>query len=885
MAAMRLPLLLAVSVSTAAAQQDAEFFETKIRPLFAANCYACHTQTAMGGLRLDSREAAMAGGKSGAVIVPGNPAGSVLIQAVKRTHATLKMPPTAPLQAAEVALLEEWVKAGAVFPESKPVASSKGFAVTGEHRKFWSFQPLSAATPPKAANTSWVKNGVDAFVLTKLSENKLEPNPPADRTALLRRVTLDLTGLPPTPEEAEAFRNDKSPDAFAKVVDRLLASPHYGERWARHWLDLARYSDGLLAAGTDTPLPNAFRYRDWVVDAFNRDMPYNTFVKAQIAADLLPSAQREALMPGLGFQAIVTSANDQVDTTTKVFLGMTVGCAQCHDHKYDPIPTRDYYSLLGVFRSSAGDQYPLVSAAEAKAFEAQKKKVDTQKELINDFIVEQQKLLADTLARHTANYIISAWKKMQGQTAELNGLDEETLNRWVEYLKSRDKEHPYMKDLYAVLDAKPSEDQVREAARKYQAFVLELFDESKEVDDKNYVAFGGKKGMKDERTRQYTNIVSLPVLKFYQWRELASGPYNIDGFRAPAGIYYYSAKEMDRWIGGFAKTHLETLRAELKALEAQSPPQYPFLHTLKEGPKPADVKIAIRGDSKTLGEVAPRRFLSVLCDDEAKRFTKGSGRLELAEEIASHPLTARVMVNRLWQHHFGAGIVRTPSNFGQMGERPTHPELLDYLARKLVESNYSLKAVHREILLSSTYALSAANQTTAAQVDPSNRLLWRANARPRLDMESLRDSVLAVSGNLDKTRGGAPKPLGDENKRRSLYLTVSRTRLDTTMSLFDFPDPNATTEERPTTIGPLQGLFFLNSQFIAGQAKALAARVEKEGGFDAGARIRRAYALLFAREPDADELRLGIEYTAKGNSNWPRYLQVLLGSGEFTSVP
>ncbi|MBL8178651.1 MAG: PSD1 domain-containing protein [Bryobacterales bacterium] len=884
---MRLPFLLAACAWAAPAQQDTEFFETKIRPVLAANCYACHTQSAMGGLRLDSREAAMAGGKSGAIIVPGDPAGSVLIQAVRRTHARLKMPPTAPLKASEVALLEDWVKRGAVWPASAPAPSStaKALSVTAEHRKFWSFQPLSSAPPPSGGDRAWIKTGVDAFILAKLRENKLSPNAPSDRTSLLRRVTLDLTGLPPTPEEAEAFRNDPSPDAFAKVVDRLLASPHYGERWARHWLDLARYSDGLLAAGTDTPLPNAFRYRDWVVDAFNSDMPYNTFVKAQIAADLLPPSERAALLPGLGFQAIVTSANDQVDTTTKVFLGMTVGCAQCHDHKYDPIPTRDYYSLLGIFRSSASHQTPLVSDAEAAAFEAQKKKVDAHKELINDFIADQQKLLADTLARHTARYIAAAWNKMQGRQPDLAGLDNETLSRWVEYLKSRDKEHPYMKDLYAVLDGGPSEAQVQQAARAYQKFVLELFEESKEVDDKNYVAFGGKKGMKDERTRQYTNIVSLPVLKFYQWRELASGPYNIDGFRAPAGIYYYAAKEMGRWMGGFAKAHLDTLRAELKALEAQLPPQYPFLHTLKEGPKPADVRVAIRGDNKTPGEIAPRQFLSVLCDGEAKRFEQGSGRKELAEAIAAHPLTARVIVNRLWQHHFGAGIVRTASNFGQMGERPSHPELLDYLARKLVESNYSLKAIHREILLSNTYGLSSANQGAAAQVDPGNRLLWRANARPRLDMESLRDSVLAVSGNLDKARGGAAKPLSDDNKRRSLYLTVSRTRLDATMSLFDFPDPNATTEERPTTIGPLQGLFFLNSSFIAAQAKTLAARLDRESPAGPENRIRRAYALLFTREPDAAELRLGIEYTAKGNSAWPRYLQVLLGSGEFTSVP
>ncbi len=870
---MQLLGLLAAAVALYA-EDGTDLFETKVRPILAANCYTCHTQTQMGGLRLDSRDAVTKGGKSGLVIVPGKPAESILIQAVRRTHPKLKMPPGAPLPAGDVAILEEWVKRGAVWPET---------AAAGEGKTFWSFQPLKATPVPTVKQTDWVKTSVDAFVLNKLEAKGIVPNVAADRATLLRRVTLDLTGLPPAPKDVDSFLSDTSPDAFAKVVDRLLASPHYGERWGRFWLDLARYSDGQLAAGVDTPLPNAWRYRDWVVKSFNDDLPYDQFLKAQIAADLLPAENREKLMPGLGFQALALNANDQVDVTTKVFLGMTVGCAQCHDHKYDPIPTRDYYSLLGIFRSSRSEKYPLVPADQVKAYEAQKDKIDAVKESIADFLADQQKLLVDSLARNTANYMVAAWRVNRGELPGQSRLDEETLKRWMEYLKKPDKEHPYLNGWFELMAKNPTEEQVRAEAEKYQQFVLALLEESKEVDDKNYVAFGGKKGMKDEKTRQYTNIVSLPVLKFYQWRELASGPYNIDGFRAPAGVYYYGAKDMDRWMTGYARDYVDSLRAEQKALEKKLPKQYPFLHSMVDAAKPSDGKIALRGDPKTPGEVAPRQFLSALCDGPPEHFTKGSGRLQLAGAIAAHPLSARVMVNRVWQHHFGHGIVRSPSNFGQMGERPTHPELLDALAIKFRDSGFSVKALHREILLSNTYALSSAPNAKAAEVDADNRLLWKMNVQPRLDLEALRDSVLAVSGKLDRTVGGMPKPLTDANARRSLYLTVSRTRLDSTMSLFDFPDPNATAEERPVTIGPLQGLFFLNSRFISVQAAALEARLEKEAGPDETARIKRAYVLVYGRSPDTDEVQVGIEYLARGN--WQQYLQTLLGSGEFTSVP
>ncbi|MBY0507386.1 MAG: PSD1 and planctomycete cytochrome C domain-containing protein [Bryobacteraceae bacterium] len=868
-------LVFVLGASLLAASDEAEFFERKIRPLLATNCHACHTEGALGGLRLDSREGLLKGGKSGAAVVPGKPEDSLLMQAVRRTHIRLKMPPVGALKETEVADLAEWIRAGVLWPETAEKATATQTRITPQQRAFWSFQPLKAVAPPAVKDTAWVRGDIDRFILARLEAAKLSPAKPAAARAWLRRVTLDLTGLPPTPEEADRYAAGSSPRAQAAVVDRLLASPHYGERWARHWLDLARYSDGELAASVDTPLPNAWRYRDWVVDALNRDLPYPLFVKAQIAADLLPEAKDHRA--GLGFQALGETANDRVDVTTKVFLGLTVGCAQCHDHKYDPIPTKDYYSLLGIFSSTKNHQFPLVPAAEVDRYQSQKKKIDALKETLNDYLAEQTKQLVDLLARDTARYLMAAYR----QETEVSGLDTETLGRWKKYLAATDNDHAFLKPWQTLVAGKPTLAQVEAEAARYQQFILDLLDEAKEVDDKNYVAFGGRKGQKNENTRQYTNIVSLPVLKFYQWREIAYGPYNIDGFKAPAGVLYYGPKEITRFLGGIAKSYVDKLNGEIAALEKDLPPMYPFVHAVTEADQPADVKVALRGDPKTPGEVAPRRFLQVLCEGEPAFYTKGSGRAELARAIVEHPLAARVIVNRVWQHHFGKGLVRTPSNFGRMGERPTHPELLDYLAVKFVEHGWSLKWLHREILLSNTYS-----QATGAspEADANNQLLSHFPRAPRLDMEALRDSVLAVSGQLDATVGGAPEPLTDTHRRRALYLTVSRTRLDPALALFDFPDPNISTDDRPTTSGPLQGLYWLNSPFVAKQAAKLNERLLREAGSLPAARITRAYHLLYGRPPDAEELQLGQEYVASGDASWPPYLRALLGATEFSSV-
>jgi len=489
MVAPRVAVAAVICAASLSAANDAEFFESKIRPLLAANCYACHTGNALGGLRLDSRETILKGGNSGKAVVEGKPDESLLIQAVRRTHIRLKMPPVGPLAKEEVGALEEWVRQGLPWPEKKEqIAIAAASDITPEQRTFWSFQPLKRTGPPGVRNTAWPKNDIDRFILAKLEAANLTPAASADKHTWIRRVTLDLTGLPPEPADVESFAGDNSPDAKEKVVDRLIASPQYGERWARHWLDLARYSDGELAASVDTPLPNAWRYRDWVVDAFNRDLPYSTFVRAQIAADLRPELKDH--LAALGFQAIGASANDQLDVTTKAFLGLTVGCAQCHNHKYDPIPTKDYYSILGIFRSTESYQYPLVPAAEVEAYKAQKKKVDALQEILNDHLPDQTKQLTDLLARDTARYLVAVWK----DDKEPAGLDVETLARWKKYLADTHKEHPYLKPWYDLLATHPTEAQVLAGAQRYQQFVLNCSTRRRKLKTRIMLPSAGRRG-------------------------------------------------------------------------------------------------------------------------------------------------------------------------------------------------------------------------------------------------------------------------------------------------------------------------------------------------------------------------------------------------------
>jgi len=867
------PLVLATGCAHTA--DTGEFFESKVRPVLAKNCYPCHTDARSGGLRLDSAEALQKGGKSGPPIVPGKPDESLLIQAIRQTHERIKMPPGGKLKDEEIAAIVQWVQAGAVWPPSAaPAPAAPAYTITAQQRAFWAFQPVRKPAVPPVKNTSFARSAIDHFVLANLEAKGLQPAHPADKLVLIRRATIDLTGLPPTPEEVDAFLADRSPNAFATVVDRLLASPRYGERWGRYWLDVARYSDDKLNSTEEEPYPNAFRYRDWVIQAFNRDMPYDLFVKAQIAGDLLASGDPLQYQPGLGFYALSPEMQDErVDATARGFLGLTVACAQCHDHKFDPIPQKDYYSLQGVFSSSEVTQVPLAPKEVVEKWDAQKKAIDKLQAQLKDFVAAQTDQLGAILAGQTARFMLAS-----RQLAPAGDMDRETLDRMTAYLKSPRKDHPWLKRWFELAAQGASAGDFEAAAREFQAKVEEVNEEKHLVDEKNKI----KLGLNPSRNAMsQADLFSLTIDQFNLWRDLFSDSQKDSGgaVRSPAGVFYYGNGKIDRFLSGEWKGRLDSLRSELAALKKALPPQYPFLQTIKDGPNPRDIRVAIRGDAQNRGDVAPRHMPSILCDGDPKPFTKGSGRLELAEGIAdsSNPLTARVIVNRIWQHHFGRGIVETPSNFGNMGARPSHQELLDYLAARLVENHWSIKSIHREIMLSAAYVLSSEDIPANQAVDPDNRLLWRANWQ-RMDAETLRDSLLFVSGNLDLEAGGPPAALDEKNKRRTVYGFVSRRKLDPMLALFDFPNPNNTSEQRVVTNVPLQRLFMLNSSFVEEQSAGLAKRLS---GAD-GQRLRQAYRLLYGRAPSDEEQRLGLAFVSK--SGWKEYARVLLNSNEFEWV-
>ena len=886
---LRRSVLLLLSASLLPAADSIEFFETRVRPVLANKCYVCHSTATMGGLAVNSRAALLKGGDTGPAVIPGKPDESLLIQAVRHTTEKLRMPMQQPkLSEKEIGDLAAWVKSGAAWPETAVAKSEKkpGYVITPEQRAFWAFQPVKRPAEPKVKNESWVNSPLDRFVLARMEESGLAPNKPAGKRDLIRRAYFDLTGLPPTPDEVDAFVKDNSPNAYAKVVDHLLASPHYGERWGRYWLDVARYADDKLNNDVIDPYANSFRYRNWVIDALNKDMPYDTFVKAQIAGDQVDGGKDKNLAVGLGFYGLSPElVDDRVDVTTRGFLALTGACAQCHNHKFDPIPTKDYYAIQGVFSSTKRSELELAPEEEVADYKKKAAKVKDLETRIQDFLHTQATQMAEILTVESPRYIIGARrvlgpaKQAVAEVAEKDHLDRETLERWVRYLKSNPKDNQYLngweKDSF---DLNGFRDQA-----------LAILKERKEVDQQNLIGRAASKG-KDKDDLQ---AVALKVEHYFLWRDLYFNDFygkefkqEEDGFLyyGPNRGYLKSDGTIERFFQGEWKAYLQELRAELKERKAALPTQYAFAHVIKDVANPKNERIQINGQPDNLGEEAPRAFLSILSDGDPKPFEHGSGRLELAEAIASpkNPLTARVMVNRIWQHHFGEGLVRTVSNFGRMGEKPTHPELLDFLAADFVDKGWSMKKLHREIMLSSTYQLSADYAEKNFGVDPDNRLLWRAN-RQRLDAEALRDSLLAVSSELDATAGASPEDLADEkNHKRTIYGYVSRRKLDGTLALFDFPNPNVTGEQRTATATALQQLYFLNSSFVDARAKALANRMENQPN-DA-ARIRNAYRAVLGREPDAQELKLSLDFLKSGRDQWLHFAKALLSSNEFLFV-
>jgi hypothetical protein len=783
-------LLATLSAADAiAASADAPaFFESHIRPVLIDRCYQCHSAQAKAikaGFLLDTREGLLKGGDSGKpAIVPGNAEASPLIEAVRYGNPDFRMPPKGKLPEEQVADLVKWINSGAPDPrngsaglvQKNPAASAKAH---------WAFQPLKKPVAPEVRDASWPISAIDRFVLARLEQKGLKPVGDAPKPALIRRATFDLTGLPPTPEEVEDFVRDSSTGAFARVIDRLLNSVRYGERWGRHWMDVVRYAD-TAGDNADYPIPEARLYRDYIIDSFNSDKPYDRFVQEQLAGDILAKQEGNYTEPiiATGFLALSRryatapfelwhlTIEDTIETTGRAFMGLTLRCARCHDHKYDPITKEDYYGLYGFFAST---QFPYAGSEEfsSKGFPR------------SGFVP----------------------------------------------LVSPEQSDPMVQE--------------------YSAQIAVLQDEIKQAKD----------------------------------------------------------------AGAAARDRLKKLEADLAILQKPGLPAcLAAAYAVSEG-KATDVPLQIKGEPDQLGPVIRRHFPMFLAGQKAVEIRPGtSGRLELAQWLTrkDHPLTARVMVNRIWQHHFGKGIVATPSNFGTRGEPPSNLELIDYLAAEFIDSGWSLKAMHRQIMLSRVYKLGGTDDNADAAVDPDNKFLWRMDRR-RLEAEAIRDAMLAAGGNLDLNRPGphtfplmeswkftqhAPFKAVYESKHRSVYLMTQRIQRHPFLSLFDGPDTNTSTDARTDSTVPLQALFMMNNPFVTQQAQGLAQRWMTLST-DPRERVRNGIAMLYARtatEPEVDRALAYIEQYKKGLAQaeapagkveaeaWTSYARVLLCANEFVYV-
>lgn len=1044
---------------------DREFFESKVRPLLANHCFQCHGPTMQkAGLRLDSRAAVLKGGESGLAVVPGKPEVGLLIPAINY-DGDYHMPPKGKLPEKDIAALTEWVKRGVPWPPEDKLAdvtAKKPEFNLQERAKHWAFQPLHVAEPPTLKNKDWPRSPIDSFILAKLEATDLAPAAPADKYTLLRRVTFDLTGLPPTPEEIAAFIADASPQAYAKVVDRLLASPHYGERWARHWLDLARYAE-TYGHEFDFNIPHAEQYRDYCIRAFNADLPYNQFVMEQVAGDLLDKPRRNLAsginesMIGTSFfwlgeqthspvdclQAQADRIDNQIDVFGKTFLGLTIACARCHDHKFDAIGTKDYYALYGFLKSSRYRQ-SCIEPADKRATE----------------IVQLRTLkhkFRQALARHWIEeakdfdkYLLAAGQSLEGVQKPAEGLDPEKVQRWAKAIADKSAAspshplYPFNKLRELNRGATPAQfatawqQAMIDAERIATAPATSSAQTSKEISlldfskpdcggwfregdafktgvaptgdfvlsdapdmmigrivaspciqtgalsrrlqgtlqsptfdiDRRFVhvygsgkdcrvnvvldgfklirspIYGGvTKRIKDEKPQWHTFDLQMwrGRQAYIEFCDLTSGDpadphggnFSEDGYLyveqvvisdegppklpAQSGIWKSiegaSLDSVKAWATMYRETiarAIENWQTGSLASAENGPSQAAMLDWLLQqklltgAPETLDLatefrqverriapplltssfadgsgensSVFLRGNPKNLGEEVPRRFLEALAGPASLPIGAGSGRLQLARALVqpSNPLLSRVMVNRLWLHHFGEGLVRSPDDFGIMGQTPTHPELLDYLATEFVEQDWSIKAMHRWILLSATYQMSSRPDPRALAADPMNRL-WHHMPVRRLEAESIRDSMLAVSGRLDRKMFGASVPPHltafmdgrgrpsrsgslDGDGRRSIYLGVRRNFLNPMFLAFDFPQPFSTMGNRSVSHVPAQALSLMNNPFVVQQAELWAKRTLQGPGLKSEERIERMYLSAFGRRPLPDELQAAIDF-------------------------
>lgn len=1041
---------------SAADAKAIEFFENKVRPLLAERCLECHgPEKHKANLRLDSLAAILKGGDSGPALVPGKPEESLLVQAIGYTS-DIKMPPKSKLPEREIADFTQWVKLGAPWPNSKPNGEPNtkpaGPQITVEQRAFWAFQPVVDPAVPTVQRGDWPRSAIDYFILARLEGAGLEPAPPASKRTLIRRATFDLTGLPPTVADVNAFLADDSADAFAKVVDRLMASPRYGEHWGRHWLDVARFAD---SNGLDENLAyaNAYRYRDYVIAAFNRDKPFNRFIQEQMAGDLISPEAHDDPFEGLiatGFLCLgakmlaeddpvkmqMDIIDEQVDTIGRAFLGLTLGCARCHDHKFDPIPTDDYYALAGIFKSTKTmenlsvvarwQERPLATPEVLHTQMEHQRRINDKQGEVNRLVEKANQQLLGEARAHAGEYLTAALLQQEWgallKTAKPVGADPQAIaDRAAQVVEAENYvrgnavkdttvygqgigvifnkgELPNVAEYDVPIEkAGIFQIELRYAAAESRPVQLSINGELVKADAAGRVTgswnpdtqtweiaglFPLKAGLNTvrlERAQPFPHIDKLLLVpgRDAEGRPLTPPAPPADGYRlksdivgqwihaleqsasdpqSPLSVWHawrkdsklppaetsplaarFADLEPKTWhdvaaryemlfteadgawkklqatpaekpattlaepaleslrkllydpMGPLAvpknaqtlypveeQTTLTGLQNEVKALQ-EALPKLPETMAVSENPA-ENLRVHLRGSHLTLGESVPRRFPRILNGDESPALdSAGSGRRQLADWLVrpEHPLTSRVIVNRVWLWHFGEGLVRSPDNFGTLGERPTHPELLDWLARRFVEQGWSLKALHRLIMLSSTYQMSTTANERAAQLDPENRLWWRVNRR-RLEAEALRDGLLATCGELDLTMGGSLLPTKNHeyvtgtgsnlppnlysSRRRSVYLPVVRSALYDVFQAFDFADPSVMSGRRDTTTVAPQALFMMNSQLVSQSTRAWAQRLQEGAAADDAARVQVVYEQAYSRPATANEVSRAAQF-------------------------
>ena len=930
-------VLALVATTPAATQDEAEFFEKKVRPIFVERCSVCHgDQLQTAGLKLTTADGFYKGGESGPVFLKDDPENSRLLATV-RYEGQIKMPPTEKLPDEEIEALTTWIRHGAPWPdaEAETVVEDRASDTkwTDKQTTHWAFQPIRANGPLEFQDDDWTQTPIDYFILAKQQERGLAPAARADKLTLLRRAKYDLHGLAPAEAEIQEFLEDQAPGAFRRLVDRLLDSPRYGEKWGRHWLDVARYADST-GLDDDIKVPFTWRYRDYVIDAFNRDTPFDQFIVEQLAGDLLPpEGSEEVNQKGViatGFLAVGTKPlvqqdkikmkydviDEQIDTTAKVFMGLTMGCARCHDHKFDPISAKDYYSMASIFASvknfesldpsmtvSKVHLEPLVPEATYRRYKDHQDAMGNTKQRIESILdLEMYRYVIEHRSPKLAQYMLAAYETYHDaadieEVAARERLDCEVLSLWVAYLQPREDLRLHLSQWY-------------EASTKNRAAVAEKYQQRFQARGQEWIE---RLDTWRQEIKTWDGVGEFPEKpdlapgsdRFFSEVTLLAGAMD-EGANAADGPFSIPKPALDSILPSALQGRVRDLRHELERLKESSPPKPPMAYAVTEV-EGVEQRVFIRGSHNNPGALVPQQFPVILAGEDQEEIVNGTGRLALAEWLSSpdHPLTSRVIVNRLWQWHFGEGLVRTPNNFGLMGEPPTHPELLDYLARRFMHEGWSMKAMHRLIMLSSTYQMQSHISEEAWTKDSANRLWSRFNRR-RLSVEEMRDSLLAIDGSLDVTMGGALTDSldsygfeeayvhPDKTLRRTVYLPIYRNKMPTLLTLFDFADPSASIAVRPRTSVAPQGLYFMNSDFVQQRARALAGHLLQMDGIDDSARIEKAYWIALTRKPESQEVDEMLDYIAeypiRENSTdgkverWQSLCRLLLTSNEYNYV-